>query len=191
MLRAITALVGCSNSPAKIGLILSPSCSEVPALATTMSPSLSPWRISTLSSDNRPTDDAPHLDGAVAHHPHAGALDPVVDRVARDRDAAASPGVDGGAGEHADPQRRIARRPPDAHFAELGFLIDVGSDEADPADPLGAAGNRNARDLAGLELRHVDARNFGLELDLVVDQDLKQRLGLRRRHFPDPRGALR
>ena len=190
ILTAITALGSARVRRRNFGLTLSPSCSEVPALATTTSPSLSPSRISTLSSDSKPDRHAAHLDGAVAHHPHAGAaFDAVIDGIARNGDAATAAGVDGGAGKHADPKRGSL---PSASrtLPSCVFLSISGATSRTLPTRSAPARNRHPRDLAGLELGDMDARNLRFELDLVVDQDLKQRLGLRRSHLAQPRRAL-
>src|SRR5215475_2906404 len=99
---------------------------------------------------------APRLDGAVAHHLHAGALGLVEDGGIRHRDAAAAAGVDGGAGEAAQAQRRIALDR-DAHTAELRHRVDFRRHQADRAGQLAPVFDLDARGLPGRELGHVDA----------------------------------
>ena len=120
----------------------------------------------------------PHLarlDGVAFDHLHGQ----MVDGGARNGDAAAALGVDGGAGEHADLERRIVGQR-DADMAELGGAVDLRRNQPDAADQIGRVVAADPHRRARIELQHVDARHFGVELDLVVDGDAEHRAGLRR-----------
>src|SRR6478752_6976847 len=78
----------------------------------------------------------------------------MVDRGLGDRDAAASLGVDRGAGEHADLQRGIVGDA-DADAAELRGAVDLGRNQPDPADQIGRVVSADADGGAGAELWHV------------------------------------
>src|SRR5215813_2726264 len=121
---------------------------------------------------------APRLDGAVAHYLHAGALGLVEDGGIRHRDAAAAAGIDGGAGEAAQAQRRIALDR-DAHAAELRHRVDFRRYQADRAGQLAPVFDLDARGLSGRQLWHVDAGDLRFELDLAVDGNAEQRIGAR------------
>ena len=138
-----------------------------------------------LVSDSKPDAHHARFDLAVAHHLHGHAVGSGGDGGTRNRDAAAAAGVDRGMGKHSDPQRRVVveRKP---HAAELAALIDLASHHPDLAIEFGSAFDRDARGRAGLELREMNARYFDLKIDLAVDHDPEQRLGLRRRDRSRP-----
>ena len=62
--------------------------------------------------------------------------------------------------------------------AELRAVIDRRRHQTNPPGQLATVLDQHTGGLSGSELRHVDARNFSLELDLVVDRDTEQRLVL-------------
>ena len=78
----------------------------------------------------------------------------------------------------------------DPRAAELRLLVDRSGHQPDAPRQLAAIGQLNARALSGSKLRHVDARDLGLELDLVVDRDAEQRFAGRTGEAVAPMAAV-
>src|ERR1700728_3273642 len=103
----------------------------------------------------------------------------VVNGGAGNRDPATAFGVNVGAGEHADLERRVfGERYPDV--AELAGTIDLRRNQPDPPDEVRAIVAAYSRRRSRIEFQHVDGRHFGVEFDVVVDGNSKHRPGLRR-----------
>ncbi len=156
-------------------LIWSPSCSELPASATTISPTSRPSRISVLLSDTQPDPNFARLHRVSFDHLNGQ----MVNGGQRNRDPAAALGVDIGAGKHADLERGVVgQRYPD--MAELGGAIDLRRNQPDPPDQVWRVVAADPHGRARIELQEMDGRNLGIEFDVVVEGDAEHRPGLRR-----------
>ena len=112
----------------------------------------------------------PRLDDVVAHDLDPRPLGPVVHRGAGSRNSAASISVDCGASKHSQPQPRIPLQRK-TRSAKLRALIDSSRCLANAALEFPAVFDLDARGLSGRDCSCVYARNFGLELNFVVDRD--------------------
>src|SRR5919202_1528874 len=113
---------------------------------------------------DQPDADPPRRDPVVADQLHEGAVLAVEDGRERNRDAAASAGLDRAAAEAGALEARVVVEV-DAHAAEMRGPVDVRRDQADAARHLAEPGNLDARRLPDRELRHLHLRNLGLERD--------------------------
>src|SRR3984893_16296179 len=108
----------------------------------------------------------------------------MVDGGTRDCDAATAPGVDIGAGKHADLERGIAaERYPD--MAELVGAVDLRRNQPHASDQIGLVVPANPHRRARIEFQDVDGRHFSIQFDLVVDCNPKHRGGLPRGRSSD------
>src|SRR4051794_2465564 len=154
-------------------LIWSPSCSEVPASATTISPTSRPSRISVEVSEDSPTLTL-----------RVSTVLPFTTCTVRRSIAVWGT---------ATPQLRLASILARANMPTLseGLLVSamrtlpswlvrsICGETKRTRPTRSGAPSADTRRGAGVELEQMNARNLGIELDLIVDRDADHGAGLR------------